>query len=344
MAVLDHWHPVMSLAQLRDKPRCVTLAGRRIALFRTVGGGIGALDDCCPHRRARLSLGTVVGERLQCSYHGWTFDTKGAGESPGTPKLRACAVHYETAEQYGYAWIKSPGSEAILPQFDVDGYEHVGTLEHTIAAPLEVVLDNFTEVEHTPTTHANFGYELSRMSEVETRVEATDATVRVVNSGPQKRTPWIVAAMAGLRSGDRFVDDWTTHFSPVYTVYDQWWSDPQTGEERRDRWRIYVFFNPLADEQTQLVTFAYLRAPSRGRAWAIRLTRPALRSLVNLEVNCDVKMLETLADKSPALEGMKLSRFDRVLGMNRERIERIYRGRGNGLVSGTRAASSAAVE
>jgi hypothetical protein len=29
---------------------------------------------------------------------------------------------------------------------------------------------------------------------------------------------------------------------------------------------------------------------------------------------------------------MKLSRFDRVLGLNRERIERIYRGKGNGAV------------
>jgi hypothetical protein len=39
-----------------------------------------------------------------------------------------------------------------------------------------------------------------------------------------------------------------------------------------------------------------------------------------------VRILEGLADKNPNIEGMKLSRFDRVLGLNRERIERIYRG------------------
>jgi hypothetical protein len=39
-----------------------------------------------------------------------------------------------------------------------------------------------------------------------------------------------------------------------------------------------------------------------------------------------VRILEGLADKSTAIDGMKLSRFDRVLGLNRERIERIYRG------------------
>ena len=39
------------------------------------------------------------------------------------------------------------------------------------------------------------------------------------------------------------------------------------------------------------------------------------------------RILESLADKSPGIEGMKLSRFDKVLGLNRERIERVYRGR-----------------
>jgi len=37
-------------------------------------------------------------------------------------------------------------------------------------------------------------------------------------------------------------------------------------------------------------------------------------------------MLEHMADKNPSIDGMKLSRFDRVLGLTRERIQRIYRG------------------
>ncbi len=44
------------------------------------------------------------------------------------------------------------------------------------------------------------------------------------------------------------------------------------------------------------------------------------------EVWLDTQILAGLADKSPNIDGMKLSRFDRVLGLNRERIERIYRG------------------
>jgi hypothetical protein len=32
-----------------------------------------------------------------------------------------------------------------------------------------------------------------------------------------------------------------------------------------------------------------------------------------------------VADIDPRIEGLKLSRFDRVLGLNRERVDRIYR-------------------
>ena len=43
-------------------------------------------------------------------------------------------------------------------------------------------------------------------------------------------------------------------------------------------------------------------------------------------VRRDVKLLSDLADHGTGLEGMKLSRFDRILGLTRERIDRVYRG------------------
>src|SRR5262245_10267797 len=83
MSVLDHWHPLLLSCDLGRKPVGVRLDGRPIVLYRTPEG-VAALDDVCPHRRMRLSCGTVVGDKLQCAYHGWTFDRTGAGESPGT--------------------------------------------------------------------------------------------------------------------------------------------------------------------------------------------------------------------------------------------------------------------
>src|SRR5207302_10514310 len=74
MGMLDHWHPVLRSRDLRRKPVGVKVAGVPIAVFRTGSGGVGAVADACPHRRLKLSVGAVVGDRLRCQYHGWSFD------------------------------------------------------------------------------------------------------------------------------------------------------------------------------------------------------------------------------------------------------------------------------
>src|SRR5438270_13996617 len=109
MGCLDHWHPVLRSKDLRNKPVAVRLCGKDLVLFRAADGKIGALDDCCPHRRMRLSRGKVVNHRLQCTYHGWSYNRCGHGESPGTPKLHANAACYEACEKHGAVWVK-PGA------------------------------------------------------------------------------------------------------------------------------------------------------------------------------------------------------------------------------------------
>ena len=119
MGMIDHWHPVVRGDQLRVKPVSVKLVGRELVVFRTKSGAVAALDDVCPHRRFRLSLGEVQGEKLQCRYHGWTFDACGQGESPGTPKLHACATAFEVREAHGAVWVKPAGVAAEFPRFEL---------------------------------------------------------------------------------------------------------------------------------------------------------------------------------------------------------------------------------
>jgi phenylpropionate dioxygenase-like ring-hydroxylating dioxygenase large terminal subunit len=329
MGVFDHWHPMLPARRLRRRPVSVRLHGVGLALFQTASGQIAALEDRCPHRRMRLSLGRVVGERLQCRYHGWTFDCRGEGQSPGTPRLHASARCFEAVEQLGVVWVKSADSRPAFPSFpDLrrDGYFHLCTLHHEVRAPLEVTLDNFCEIEHTPTTHAFFGYELGRMPEVQVRFEATEDRVRVVNQGPPRRMAWPYRVLLGVRPSYLFFDDWTTYFSPVYSVYDHWWADPATGRENLVRWKLYIFLTPRDEGATGLTTFVFTRSRYPGPAGSMRVVRWLLRRKIDREIRLDKAILEGLADQSADLEGMKLSRFDKVLALNRERIDRVYRG------------------
>ena len=114
MAMIDHWHPVLCSRSLSTGPVRVRVAGHDLAVYRT-SKGVAALGDECPHRRMRLSLGEVVGDKLQCRYHGWTFTPDGQGESPGTPKLHACATSYDAREEHGAIWVKPPRQPRVPP-------------------------------------------------------------------------------------------------------------------------------------------------------------------------------------------------------------------------------------
>lgn len=326
MGILDHWHPVLRSRDLRRKPVGVKVAGEPIAVFRTASGGLGALADACPHRRLKLSVGAVVGDRLRCQYHGWTFDARGRGESPGTPKLSACATSYDVAERFGLIWVKARGSLAVLPDLSTPGYLHICTLEHLIPAPLELAVDNFNEIEHSGTVHATFGYDLDRMHEVRVRFEPTATTVRVINTGPTKRLNPLFRVLLNVRAGDLFHDDWTTHFSPVYSVFDHWWTSPDGSRESMVRWRLYIFFVPVDETTTRAISVTFARSRYPGPGGGLRLVRWLFRRKIDEEIRADVGMLHHLADHEVGIDGMKLSRFDRVLGLTRERIRSIYRG------------------
>ena len=50
--------------------------------------------------------------------------------------------------------------------------------------------------------------------------------------------------------------------------------------------------------------------------------------MLDKEIRLDVEVLQGLHSYDTSIDGMKLSRFDRSLGLNRERIQRVYRGNG----------------
>jgi hypothetical protein len=50
-----------------------------------------------------------------------------------------------------------------------------------------------------------------------------------------------------------------------------------------------------------------------------------MRKHIDQEIRLDAHVLAGLASYDTGIDGLKLSRFDRVLGLNRERIERLYR-------------------
>ena len=77
------------------EPRSAASRSRRIILgepivfFRTEAGAPVAMEDRCAHRHLPLSMGKLVGDELQCHYHGLRFDRTGACvRMPGQDRSR----------------------------------------------------------------------------------------------------------------------------------------------------------------------------------------------------------------------------------------------------------------
>lgn len=329
MSPLRHWHPVALSRDLRNRPLAVQLAGARIALFRPQPGAVAAVDEVCPHRRMRLSLGKVCEGRLQCPYHGWTFDADGAGESPGTPKLTTTTTAYETREVEGLVWVRRKGSETAFPTLDAQqlGFQPMVTMRHEMDAPLDVVLDNFNELEHTATTHLVVGFSLEDMSQVVVDIEPAADHVKIHYHGPCRDYPWVFRKWLGIRRRAVFHVDGQTRYSPVYTYGDYHWVDQHTGRRSWVTVRNVHLFAPVDDHRTTVFTLGYMRLDRPRWNFLLPIVGSFMRRSYRQEVDEDKRMIDNLADKQTDLAGLKLSRFDRVLGANRERVERLYRGR-----------------
>ena len=106
------------------------------------------------------------------------------------------------------------------------------------------------------------------------------------------------------------------------------------------KYRLHHFFVPEDAHSTRIVTFG--AAKSRWPLWRGGITTWGwiLRREIAATIDEDVWLLENLADQTSDLDGMKLSRFDRALGLNRERLRRIYYGEATTAESGNGSATA----
>jgi phenylpropionate dioxygenase-like ring-hydroxylating dioxygenase large terminal subunit len=111
------WYPALLSAQVAPrKIRQTTLLGVPLVVGRDATGQPFAMRDSCPHRGMPLSDGHFDGKSLECSYHGWRFDTSN-GQCTEVPsrvpgdKLKAervFAVHFSCEDADGYVWVFIP--------------------------------------------------------------------------------------------------------------------------------------------------------------------------------------------------------------------------------------------
>ncbi|RZT36766.1 aromatic ring-hydroxylating dioxygenase subunit alpha [Cupriavidus agavae] len=90
----NYWYPVVASWQVNAAPIGITRLSQNIVVWRDSAGKVNALEDRCPHRGARLSMGWNLGDRVACWYHGVEVGCDGQVKS--VPAVDNCPLEGRT--------------------------------------------------------------------------------------------------------------------------------------------------------------------------------------------------------------------------------------------------------
>ena len=146
--------------------------GQEMIAWRAESGQLTVMNAYCEHLGAHLGFGgTVMGEVLQCPFHGWLFDRTGANvEIPYARSVNRTARlrRWPTVERAGciFVWHSAAGGAPawelpLVPEFDDPGFVwHVPDgARWQIRTHVQEIYENTVDAAHFATVHGvpNFG-------------------------------------------------------------------------------------------------------------------------------------------------------------------------------------------
>lgn len=218
MNLRDFWYVAATSGELR-RGRVLgrVILDEHVVLFRDPRGEAVALEDCCLHRNAPLSKGSVEDGQVRCGYHGWLYD--GAGrvvEIPSLPETTSvghrCARPFAIREEQGYVYVRlSPMPEEThepfaLPMHGDARYGHV-RLTHTMRNSITNCAENFVDVPHTTYVHP-ITFRAPRKQNITADITREDGvvTVRYQNEVHRGAFSWFLNPRSRtIEHVDRFV-------------------------------------------------------------------------------------------------------------------------------------------
>ena len=125
-----YWQPIAAVEDIeREEVMNARILGENLVLFKNLQGGLGLIQERCPHRSMSMAYGIPDEDGLRCAYHGWKFDSAGTCiEQPfddienvdSTFKSKVGVVAYPVEPLGGLVWAyMGPQPAPLLPRWDL---------------------------------------------------------------------------------------------------------------------------------------------------------------------------------------------------------------------------------
>jgi phenylpropionate dioxygenase-like ring-hydroxylating dioxygenase large terminal subunit len=166
-APLNQWYVAALSDDIQRKPIERYILDKPMALYRKEDGTPVALDGRCPHRSYPLGKSGVVGDDIQCGYHGIRFGPDGqATHIPSQDYVpRVCKVRsYPVVERWQWVWIW-PGDPDLADESLIPDHHALGLTDPTVRSVLVcyhevngrymLLNDNLMDLTHIQFLHRN---------------------------------------------------------------------------------------------------------------------------------------------------------------------------------------------
>ena len=138
-----------------------------LVLGRTQSGKVFALQDNCPHRGIPLSDGKIIREEIQCSYHGWSFSTKGLCTSIPSladkteidlSKISVRAFPIKERQGLIWVWLGDGDGQNIDPPTVPGAGKQGPQVSHVLDFPVNIdhAVVGLIDPAHTPHVHESW--------------------------------------------------------------------------------------------------------------------------------------------------------------------------------------------
>lgn len=240
------WQPVAMSCSIGAGLHRLTIMNEDLVAYRD-GEAVRLLGNRCPHRGTFLHTGRLAGGRLQCAYHGWTFDGQGqcvaqpCEPAESTFASRTRIPSYPTLELHGivFAYVGA-GTPPPFPRPEhadrTDGVHNANVV--TWDCNYFQCLENNPDPQHTAFVHPSM--KLWTKSVPKFEMEETDYGIH----------------MRAIRGS--YVRHTYFRLPNVLSITNEYWKPPT---------HVTTWIVPVDD--THALTFRYFFAPAPN--WRVRL-------------------------------------------------------------------------
>ncbi|CAB3745554.1 Dicamba O-demethylase, oxygenase component [Paraburkholderia sediminicola] len=163
--IRNAWYIAAFSGEVSRQPLQRTIMDEPIVLYRTEAGAPQAMWGLCAHRNFPLAEGKLIGDEIQCPYHGYRYAVDGScahvpGQSTCPKSFRQRL--YPCIERGGFLWLwmgeASKADAALMPPLEQVGADQpnwtmVPNEMTAIPARWPLMIDNLMDLSHIGFLH-----------------------------------------------------------------------------------------------------------------------------------------------------------------------------------------------